>query len=64
MTKAALGVGQQLAALVALEIGEEAEAARVALVEQHHAHIRHAIGIDAGQGPWRAGRSAHFPGPR
>ena len=40
-----LRLRQQLPRLVAFEIGEEAEAATVARVEQHHAHIGQAIGV-------------------
>ena len=41
-------LAQQLAALGAFEIGVEDEAARVGVLQQHHAHIRAAFGVDAG----------------
>ena len=44
-----LGVGEKLAALGALEIGEEDEAVRILPLQQHHAQIGHAVAVDGGE---------------
>ena len=43
------GLAQKLDALGALEVGEEDEAVRAVVLEQHHAEIRHTVGIDRRQ---------------
>ena len=44
-----LGVAGELAALLALRIGIENEAALVEALEQHHAGVGQAVGVDGGE---------------
>ena len=44
-----LGIGGEFAPLLALLVGVEDEAAFVEALEQHHAHIRQAVGPDGCQ---------------
>uniref|UniRef100_A0A0N5A4E4 TetR_C_7 domain-containing protein n=1 Tax=Parastrongyloides trichosuri TaxID=131310 RepID=A0A0N5A4E4_PARTI len=43
------GMRPKLLALGAFLIGEEGEAPRIDILQQHHAHIGHALGVDRGQ---------------